>query len=105
MCMENDFTNFFKCLVDNLNPEFEKNLWRDFWKNAIWRFLPNKAESDLRAKSLNKAPFKATDYQNATNMWFPIGDLRKKMPLIFEIFPSLHQEAQKNNFQYKTLIL
>ena len=61
-------TTFFKCLVNNLNPEFEKNLWRDFFKNAILRFLPYKAKSDLRAKSLNRAPFKATDYQNATNM-------------------------------------
>ena len=79
MCMENDINKFFKCLVDNLNPEFEKNLWRDFWKNAIWRFLPYKAESDLKAKSLNRAPLKATDYQNATNMWFPIENLRKNI--------------------------
>ena len=72
-------TTFFKCWVVNLNPEFKKNLWRDFWKNAIWRFLPYKAESDLRAKSLSRAPFKATNYQNATNMWFPIENLRKNI--------------------------
>ena len=75
-------TTFFKCLVDNLNPEFKENLWRDFWKNAILRFLPYKAKSDLRAKSPNRAPFKASDYQNATNMWFSIEDLRKEMPLV-----------------------
>ena len=58
-CMENDINNIFKCLADNLNPEFERNMVSCFWKNAIWRFLPYKAESDLNAKS------KATDYQNA----------------------------------------
>ena len=73
---------FLKCYVDNLNPEFKKILSRAFWKNAIWSFLPYKAESELRAESLNKAPFKASDFQNATNMWFSIEDLRKKMPLV-----------------------
>ena len=37
---------FFKCYVSNLNPEFEKILSRDFWKNVIWSFLPYKAQSD-----------------------------------------------------------
>ena len=44
----------------------------------ILSFLPFKAESDLRAKSLNKACFKASDCKNATNMQFFIEDLRKK---------------------------
>ena len=96
---------FFKCYVSNLNPEFEKILSRDFWKNVIWSFLPYKAESDLRAKSLNKVPFKAPDCQNATNMWFSIEDLRKKMPLVLSNFPSLPQERQKSYLYYKISVL
>ena len=68
--------------MDNLNPEFKKNLSSRFWINAIWNFLLNKAKLDLRAKSLNKAPFKATHGQNATNMRFSMEDLRKKMPSV-----------------------
>ena len=72
---------FFKWYLNNLNLEFEKILLSHFWKNEIWSFLPYRAESDFRAKSLNKGPFKASDCQNATNMWFSIEDLRKKIPL------------------------
>ena len=61
MCLENDFTNFFKCLMDNLNLEFKKILASRFWKNAIWRFLPYKAESEFRAESLSKVPYKASE--------------------------------------------
>ena len=63
---------FFKCQVDNLNQEFKKNLSRDFWKNAIWNYLPYKAESDFEAKLVKKAPFKAIDCKNTTNMWFSL---------------------------------
>ena len=96
---------FLKWQVDNLNLEFKKNLSRDFWKNAIWSFLLYKAVSDLKVKSVNRVPFKATDYQNASNIWFSIQHLRKKMPFVFWIFQSLHQEVWKTYFHYKTLIL
>ena len=63
---------FFKCYVSNLNPEFEKILSRDFWKNAIWSFLPYKAQSELRAKSVKRAPYKAADCPKDPEIWFPI---------------------------------
>ena len=63
---------FLKCQVANLNPEYEKNLSRDFWKNAIWSFLPYKAQSDLRAKSVKRAPYKSTDCPKDPEIWFPI---------------------------------
>ena len=63
---------FFKCYVSNLNPEFEKILSRDFWKNAIWSFLPYKAQSDLRAKSVKRAPYKAADCPKDPEIWFAI---------------------------------
>ena len=94
---------FLKCLLVNLNPEFKKNLWRDFWKNTILRFLPYKAESDLRAKSLSRAPFKATIYQNATNMWFPIEDLRKKCQLFLKFLPLCIGKGEKTIFSIHTL--
>ena len=68
--------------MDNLNPEFEKNLSIDFGKNAIWSFLLYKAESDLKEKSVNKVPFEAYYCQNDTNMWYSKEDLRKKMPFV-----------------------
>ena len=46
-----------------------KKFWREiFEKMQFVVFLPYKAESDLRAKSLNKEPFKVSDFQNATIM-------------------------------------
>ena len=54
--------------MDNLNPEFKKILSRAFWKNAIWSFLSYKAESELRAESLNKVPFKAS-FKEQLNKW------------------------------------
>ena len=91
--------------MDNLNPEFKKFLSSPFWKNAIWSFLPSKAGSDLRAKSLNKVPFKAFDCQDATDMWLSIEALRKKMPLVLLNFPSLPQEWQKTYLYYKISII
>ena len=91
--------------MDNLNPEFKKFLSSPFWKNAIWSLLPYKAKSDLRAKSLNKVPFKASDCQNGTKMWFSIEDLRKKMPLVLSNFSSLPQERQKTYLYYKISII
>ena len=32
MCMENDNNTFFKCLVENLNPELKKNCGEIFEK-------------------------------------------------------------------------
>ena len=73
-----------------------KNFYRAvFEKMGFEVFLPYKAEADLKAKSLNKVPFKASDCQNGTKMWFSIEDLRKKMPLVLSNFPSLHQEGWK----------
>ena len=86
---------FLKWYVDNLNPEFKKNLSRAFWKNAIWSFLPYKAESELRAESLSKAPFKASDCQNGTNVWFSIEDL-KKNAIGFIKFPLFASGRAKN---------
>ena len=63
---------FFKWYVSNLNPEFEKNLSRDFWKNAIWRFLPYIAQSDLRAKSVKRAQYKAADCPKDPEIWILI---------------------------------
>lgn len=85
-------------LSGQLNPELEKILARDFSRNAISSFLPYKSESDLRAKSLNKAPFEVSDCQNATIMWFSIETVRNKMPLVLQHFPFLHQEGQKDLF-------
>ena len=85
--------------MDNLNPEFKKILASRFWKNEIWSFLPYRAESDLRAKSLNKVPFKASDCQNATNMWFSIEDLRKN--LFYTISPLYIRKGEKPIFAIK----
>ena len=63
---------FLKCYVSNLNPEFEKILSRDFWKNVIWSVLPYKAQSELKAKSVKRAPYKAADCPKDPEIWFPI---------------------------------
>ena len=50
------------------------------------KFLPYSAESYLRAKSVNRTPFKGTECQNVNNMWFPIENLRKNAICFLE-FP------------------
>ena len=63
--------------MENLNQESKRNLTSVLEKNVIWNLLSYKTESDMRAKSVNRAPFKATDCQNATKMWFSLENLRK----------------------------
>ena len=70
--LEMTLITFLKCYVSNLNPEFEKILSRDFWKNAIWSFLPYKAQSELRAKSVKRSPYKAADCPKDPEIWFPM---------------------------------
>ena len=44
----------------NLNPEFKENKSRAFKKRQFEVILP-KVESDLKAKSVSRAPFKTSD--------------------------------------------
>ena len=87
--------------MDNLNPEFKKNLSRDFWKNAIWSFLLYEAKSDLRVKSVNRVPFKATGYQIAFNMWYSIPDQGKKCHCFFKISLFCIRKGEKPIFTIK----
>ena len=55
----------------------------------------------MRAKSLNKAPFKGTHCQNAINMWFSIEDLRKKCNWFYKISLLFIGKGQKPIFTIK----
>ena len=55
----------------------------------------------MRAKSINKALFKVSDCQNATNMWFFIEDLRKKCHWFYKISPHCIRRGQKSIFTIK----
>ena len=68
MSLGNNFTNFFIVLSGQLKSRILKRSVEPFLKKCNLKFLLNKAKSDLRAKSLNKASFKATHCQNAINM-------------------------------------
>ena len=57
----------------------------------------------MRAESLNKAPFKASDCQNATNMWFSIEDLRKKCHWFYKISPLCIRKAKDPFFTIKSV--
>ena len=68
MCMENDFNNFFEVVGGQLKSRVLKKSFKRFLKKCDVSFLPYKADSDLKAKSANRAPFEASDCQNTTNM-------------------------------------
>ena len=68
--------------MDSIIPEFEKYVKPFLKKCDLTFFLLDKALSELRPKSLNKAPLKTTDCQYATNMRFSIEDFRKNIPLV-----------------------
>ena len=68
MFLGNDFTNFFIVLSGQLKFRISKKSVEPFLKKCNLKFLLNKAKSDLRAKSLNKALFEATHCQNVTKL-------------------------------------
>ena len=54
--------------MDSIIPEFEKYVKPFLKKCDLAFFLLDKALSELRPKSLNKAPLKTTDCQYATRV-------------------------------------
>ena len=49
----------FKVLSGQLKSRVKKKSFEGFLKNAVWSYLPYIAESDLKAKLLKRASFKA----------------------------------------------
>ena len=64
------------------------------------KFSTYTAAPDLRAKSVSRPSFKATDCQNVNDICLYIEDLLKKGHF-FQNFPSLYQEGQKLIFTLK----